>query len=336
MTDFSEKRRENPSCQACVFHPNIAAYARCVSCGAPLCSHCSLGNANAIICRVCAIRQPTYWSPSTQHFQQARGYEAGSFPPLPGANYPERKPGLQERLFGDKPDIKERTSHKWEFSDVLAVLVFIFIFYAASGVVLLLLYPNAEAPQYILYLVFFSPALLLTSVIVAGKYGDSVRELFTLESPQGFNAGKVFLIGSAGIAANFFLTILIYSIIEAFTSDGRELIGEELFSGTTLEKTLMILTVVVAAPVFEEIFFRGLLYPSLKAKMPMALAIFINGLIFSGFHMSVLSLPGLLVLGMAIAYSYEITGDLRAPVLIHFMNNGLVVLIAVLTSGGAL
>ena len=82
----------------------------------------------------------------------------------------------------------------------------------------------------------------------------------------------------------------------------------------------------VFGPVVEEIFFRGVMYNAVKAKLGVFRAILITSVLFSFLHTHAASyfLVGFLpiaVLGAALAYLYEKTGSLIPSITLHVLNN---------------
>jgi uncharacterized protein len=92
--------------------------------------------------------------------------------------------------------------------------------------------------------------------------------------------------------------------------------------------------IVVAAPVSEEIFFRGFIFGGLRRRLSFPLAALISALIFGVFHYtgpgSIGVVPQLAFLGFALAWVYEETGSIYPTVAIHALNNALA--FALLTS----
>jgi membrane protease YdiL (CAAX protease family) len=93
-----------------------------------------------------------------------------------------------------------------------------------------------------------------------------------------------------------------------------------------------ILLIVIAAPLAEEICFRGFLFGGLRKRMPMIPAALAGGLFFGLLHFSTgwSAVPLLVVLGAMFAVVYEKTGSLWPPIILHAVNNGLA--LAVLTA----
>ena len=80
---------------------------------------------------------------------------------------------------------------------------------------------------------------------------------------------------------------------------------------------------VIAAPLFEEFIFRGLIFGGLRRSMRPALAIVASAAVFAIVHPPMSMIP-VLGLGMCAAYSYERTRSLLAPMVTHALYNGVV------------
>jgi membrane protease YdiL (CAAX protease family) len=80
----------------------------------------------------------------------------------------------------------------------------------------------------------------------------------------------------------------------------------------------------LAAPVFEEFIFRGLLYRGMRRTIRPAYAILGSATIFAVVHPSVSALP-VFVLGIAAAFSFERSRLLAAPIAAHVVYNAIAV-----------
>lgn len=79
----------------------------------------------------------------------------------------------------------------------------------------------------------------------------------------------------------------------------------------------LVLVAVLGAPVVEEVFFRGLLYPCLKQRLGFGHALWINAALFAAFHRHGASALPLFGLGIAFTLLYEWRGNLGASILMH-------------------
>jgi uncharacterized protein len=83
----------------------------------------------------------------------------------------------------------------------------------------------------------------------------------------------------------------------------------------------VLLTGAVIAPIVEELFFRGLIFNALAARMPMLLAALISGIIFGIGHGDLVLFPVLALFGMMQAIIYRVSGNLIVPMIVHAANN---------------
>ncbi len=103
--------------------------------------------------------------------------------------------------------------------------------------------------------------------------------------------------------------------IEAITGGGA-------LSGTDL--WLLMILIAVVAPLAEELFFRGMLYPLLRQRLSIWPSILVNGLLFSLIHILPPLLPGLFLVGVVLAWVREKSGSIVPCILLHALQNGIV------------
>jgi uncharacterized protein len=93
-------------------------------------------------------------------------------------------------------------------------------------------------------------------------------------------------------------------------------------------------TASIAAPIFEEIMFRGFLLPSLTRYTSVNGAIVISGFIFAVAHLSLSEVLPLATLGIVLGFVYTRSRNLLAPMLLHCLwNSGTLVSLFVLGGG---
>ncbi len=80
---------------------------------------------------------------------------------------------------------------------------------------------------------------------------------------------------------------------------------------------IFLFTAAVAAPVFEEILFRGFLLPSLTRYLPIWGAIGLSSLIFAAAHLSFSEVLPLTVLGSILGFAYVRSRNLLSSILLH-------------------
>jgi membrane protease YdiL (CAAX protease family) len=91
---------------------------------------------------------------------------------------------------------------------------------------------------------------------------------------------------------------------------------------------VQILLIAIAAPISEEICFRGMLYGGLRERLPRLAAALIAGLVFGGLHAltGVTAVPPLIFFGFVLCLLYEKTGSIWPCILLHMLNNSVALL----------
>ncbi len=90
---------------------------------------------------------------------------------------------------------------------------------------------------------------------------------------------------------------------------------------TIWETSAFLLLALVLAPIAEEMFFRGFLYPYLKSRIPATAALFITSLIFAYIHFDLFTFLQLFVFGFILNLIFEETGSLPLCMGIHMSFN---------------
>lgn len=94
----------------------------------------------------------------------------------------------------------------------------------------------------------------------------------------------------------------------------------------------LIFLATITAPVVEELIFRGAIYRFLKDRMSPSMAALGSATLFALMHFNLLSFFPLIVLGIFLCISYELSGHLAVPILFHaFFNANSILLITVIT-----
>jgi membrane protease YdiL (CAAX protease family) len=99
---------------------------------------------------------------------------------------------------------------------------------------------------------------------------------------------------------------------------------ETLENAESLEtRVYLIVFTILVAPVAEEILFRGILYPAIKQAGYPRTAMWATALVWAVIHMTAAIVLPLFVLGLALAYLYEKTNNLLAPITAHAVFNAI-------------
>lgn len=144
------------------------------------------------------------------------------------------------------------------------------------------------------------------------------------------------LAGAVGLGIIFLpiRLILVFFVLIVFGMDLNEtsLLGEptdsdEFSAWYLLGIVEALLMIGVFAPVVEELFFRGLLHSWLGQKLPPIPAIGITGVLFGLAHLDPLLVMSNIVLGFVLSAAYHYSQSLWVSMLIHFVNNGVVIVL---------
>jgi membrane protease YdiL (CAAX protease family) len=90
-----------------------------------------------------------------------------------------------------------------------------------------------------------------------------------------------------------------------------------------LNPVLVVLAIVVFAPIAEEVFFRGVVFNAWLREGGRRFAFIGSALLFAVIHVSLLSLIPIFALGLMLAWIYDRTGTLLAPIAMHATVNGI-------------
>ena len=96
---------------------------------------------------------------------------------------------------------------------------------------------------------------------------------------------------------------------------------------TATERLIVVVGVIVAAPITEELLFRGILLRGLARSMTPNAAIWLSAVLFAATHFQLVQFPGLVVVGLVLAWLAVRTGGLAAPIWAHAGFNATTVVI---------
>ncbi len=148
----------------------------------------------------------------------------------------------------------------------------------------------------------------------------SFFELFGLD----FEPLDVLLWGPIGVLTQILLVPLVYLPISWFiNTDDVSAAAEDLVdrAATIPDVGLLFLAIVVVAPVVEELFFRGFALPGLMKVFGPWTAIVISSVWFAASHFQLIQFPGLLAIGLVLAYARVRTGRLLPCIALHMAFN---------------
>jgi uncharacterized protein len=167
-------------------------------------------------------------------------------------------------------------------------------------------------------------ALLAITLAAVAFYlaGDDGRRApaarLGLRRPQAAAVGIVLV----GIVAYLAFAIVYSNLVAPHQKDITRSLGYGHGTGASVAVGILI---VGAAPISEEIFFRGFVFGGLRRRLSFLVAGVISAVIFGAFHYTGASsatlLPQLAALGFVQAWIYERSGSILPTIAVHMLNN---------------
>ena len=182
--------------------------------------------------------------------------------------------------------------------------------------------PDVSGSEYMSVIMWaqFLSTLSIGLHVILGKYVSV--DVFKLKIPNKWSiliASAVFIV-VMGLWTNYFSEL-------AGLPDNMKDVFEQM-----MNNPLGIISIVVMAPLVEELLFRGAIQGYLMRKWNMPyLGIVISSLIFGVVHGNPAQIPFAFVVGMSLGWMYYLTGSLIPGILMHFINNGSSVLLYALS-----
>jgi membrane protease YdiL (CAAX protease family) len=160
---------------------------------------------------------------------------------------------------------------------------------------------------------------LLVPFAIAAARGATVRVAASRLGLRRFRPSALKWMGAA-IGA-YLLFALVYSTV---IGQPKQKDVAEAFGAIPVQ----VLLIVVAAPISEEVCFRGMLFGGLRERLPRLGAALISALIFGGLHATtgLSAVPVLVAFGFILALLYEKTGSIVPGILLHMLNNSVALL----------
>ena len=205
-----------------------------------------------------------------------------------------------------KQDIKKAGIGLWIYTGLQIVLGFV----AGIGMFLL---PNTVEVSFFFVSVFSAAGAIL---YLKNKYQNitwNMQSKFCLkEILQGFVL--MMLVSFIWAIVSVFLNFILYRLnLPALSQDislGNQWIGN----------LFLFLSVVIVAPIAEELVFRGLIFKRLS-QYHVGFAMVISSLCFAMMHMNVVQGVPTFFMGLILSYFYWKTGSLKTSIGIHLLNN---------------
>jgi membrane protease YdiL (CAAX protease family) len=131
---------------------------------------------------------------------------------------------------------------------------------------------------------------------------------------------QIYLAITIGFSAVFFSSFIVQGLAWVFPNAYANYV--EAFENLQLGSALsFFLAVVIIAPLFEEIVFRGFVFDQLERQFSATAAVIASGLLFGVYHLNIFQGTFASILGIILGFSLLWTNSIRIPIIIHLVNN---------------
>ncbi|MCY6372744.1 CPBP family intramembrane glutamic endopeptidase [Clostridium ganghwense] len=103
---------------------------------------------------------------------------------------------------------------------------------------------------------------------------------------------------------------------------------QKAFEELAVSPIVLILTVAVLAPIFEEVIFRGIILNGMAKRLNTKIAIIISAFLFALVHMNLVQGINAFLLGILLGFIYLKTRSIYLSIFAHFINNSVGIMIA--------
>ena len=160
---------------------------------------------------------------------------------------------------------------------------------------------------------------LLVPMAIAAQRGAAGMEILRRLGVRPFRPSALGWMAAAIGAYLAFATFYSLLILEPEQKDIAEGFGAV---------PVQVLLIVIAAPIGEEVCFRGMLFGGLRERLPRLPAALLGGLVFGGLHVltGLSAVPPLMAFGFILCLLYEKTGSIVPGILLHMLNNSVALL----------
>ena len=216
----------------------------------------------------------------------------------------------------------------WKLQDFLVVMALLISFLLLSVLSSLLGLPTSARAQnpasgFLVAIGLYGSILVLVHFLVQ-RHRANWRGAFGFNSPRPVSA----LLLALGV------TSIILPVAWALGSVSSRVMDQFALKAVPQQSVKMLQTGIplgpeiflamlanVLAPVTEELLFRGILYPFIKQQGYPKLALWGTAVLFGMLHLNLMTFLPLTFLGLVLAWLYETTDNLTAPILAHSLFN---------------
>lgn len=213
------------------------------------------------------------------------------------------------------------------YPGLLPTLAFILLYFALQGVCTAVIIAATQGTSTTPEPISIIWGLLVSAVIQLSLMGLYMRKDGRAGALGLHDFGRIPLQKATGLAILLVAAAMAFNFIYAtYVIPGVDMQADmakilAAIARTPLNMAAMFFAIAIAAPVVEELLFRGLLQNALAKYVPIWGAILLSSLLFALVHLQPYAVPGLMSLSIAFGYLYHRTGSLRTNIILHMANN---------------
>ena len=190
---------------------------------------------------------------------------------------------------------------------LLAAFIVIFALLQLAVTIGVLSFSDGVVTDYIYMCIYFVSMLLCytaTTLLERVTFGSVVP---IDNSRRGFNPVAIL----TGVILLFALSVVLAPLSELLPADSR----------TFPDGAFTLISIVILAPIFEEMIFRGRLYNILHRNSSPLTSASLSALAFGIVHLEPIIIIEALIVGVVFSYYYIARRSIIAPIILHMCNN---------------
>lgn len=162
--------------------------------------------------------------------------------------------------------------------------------------------------------------LVFCTLFIVGGSGRKELKIANLSKKIKLSIKRLILLWPLLLLVSYFANYLFNEYRE------QDLVSKVRELGISYELINIVVLAVVISPVLEEIFFRRLMYSSLKKNFGVLWAVVITSFLFAVVHLNLYAFPVLFVLSIMLIIIYEKDNTIFSPILLHSIFNSVMIL----------
>ncbi len=220
---------------------------------------------------------------------------------------------------------------KWDIKDIFIVLVFVF------GIINIFMWLATDFLEtfVIIQKYFIITAVQTSAVILTLVYFNIIKGITWRQLGINFKQlSKVIKEGLLGGLVLFGVVVAAGMLVEYLVAIEIELqpFAQLVIEADNYGDLIMLLIIgSVLAPIGEEIYFRGLVYPAFKNRWGLKLGMLFSGIFFALLHFDLLRFIPLMLGGIGLSYIYERSGSIFSCMIAHGFWNAIMILVLYFT-----